>query len=38
LPIHENGSALVIDDDAVAREVANRMIEAGLLIEVIHFD
>ncbi|OUC16211.1 MAG: hypothetical protein B0A82_02855 [Alkalinema sp. CACIAM 70d] len=39
LPVDENGSALIIEDDMVAREVENRMLEAGVVVvEITHFD
>jgi hypothetical protein len=38
LAIHEDCTAMIIEDDEVAREVANRMIQAGIAVETIHYD
>lgn len=38
LPIHDSGLAMIIEDNAIAVEVASRMLEAGLVVEVIHSD
>jgi hypothetical protein len=38
LPIHEDGTTIVIEDGVIAGEVANRMMEAGIAIEIVHID
>jgi hypothetical protein len=38
LPVSSNGSAMLIEDDRLAEEVAHRMIAAGVPVEEIHVD
>lgn len=38
LPVSRDGSAMIIEDDRLAEEVAQRMIEAGVPAQEIHVD
>jgi hypothetical protein len=38
LPIRRDGSAMIIEDDRLAEEVAHRMIEAGVPVQEIYVD
>jgi len=38
LPVYSDGSAMIIEEDVIAAEVARRMIEAGVEVQEVHVD